>query len=111
MVKAEWGTKRRCLSCTAVFYDLKKTPILCPKCGVEFHPEVILKSRRSRPEEKVVPKPVAAVVPVEEEEVLADDAEGADAELIEDASELGEDEDDVAEVIPGATDDEPGPGV
>ena len=26
------GTKHRCQSCGALFYDLNKTPITCPKC-------------------------------------------------------------------------------
>ncbi len=30
------GVKRRCLSCAAAFFDLGRTPILCPKCGVDF---------------------------------------------------------------------------
>ena len=46
MAKAEWGTKRRCLSCGAAFYDLGKSPILCPKCGTEFNPEAAVKSSR-----------------------------------------------------------------
>ena len=36
-----------------------------------------------------------------------DDAEEEDEELIEDASELGEDEDDMAEVIDNVEDEEP----
>ena len=34
MVKASWGTKRTCQNCAARFYDLNKSPIKCPKCGV-----------------------------------------------------------------------------
>lgn len=33
MVKPEWGTKRSCISCTAVFYDLNQSSAPCPKCG------------------------------------------------------------------------------
>ena len=36
MPKPEWGTKRECSSCTVRFYDLGKTPIVCPKCGAVF---------------------------------------------------------------------------
>ena len=36
MPKPEWGTKRECSSCAARFYDLGKTPIVCPKCGAVF---------------------------------------------------------------------------
>lgn len=95
MAKADWGTKRQCASCGAPFYDLNKQPILCPKCGAEFHPEQLLKPRRTRPDEKpVVPKPA----PIPKEEPAAEE-ETAEEELIEDVTELGEDEDDMAEVI------------
>ena len=30
------GVKRKCLSCDAAFFDLGRTPILCPKCGADF---------------------------------------------------------------------------
>lgn len=32
MAKPEWGVKRTCQSCDTFFYDLKKDPIICPKC-------------------------------------------------------------------------------
>lgn len=46
MAKAELGTKRRCLSCAASFFDLNRTPVLCPKCGAAFQ---IVEYPRSRP--------------------------------------------------------------
>jgi uncharacterized protein (TIGR02300 family) len=120
MVKPEWGVKRICHSCGAPFYDLRHDPIVCPKCGSEYDPEAILKSRRTRAP-AVVEKVAAPVildeeagtetaveveeaeeVEEEEEEVAAEAAEGEeeeDEDTIEDASELGEDEDDMAEVI------------
>jgi uncharacterized protein (TIGR02300 family) len=30
------GTKRKCSSCAAKFYDLDKRPIVCPKCDTEL---------------------------------------------------------------------------
>ena len=106
MAKPEWGTKRRCTSCGTVFYDLKKEPIICPHCSVVHQPELLLKPRRGRPEEKPVVVPKPKPVPVEEVEVVAAGEAAEDEDFIEDASELGEDEDDVAEVIEGA-DEEP----
>ena len=123
MVKPEWGVKRICHSCGAPFYDLRHDPITCPKCGSEYDPEAILKSRRTRvpiPEEKEV-EPVAADEEADTETTETEEAEEAeeeeeapaaaseeeeDEELIEDASELGEDEDDMAEVIENIEDDE-----
>jgi uncharacterized protein (TIGR02300 family) len=122
MVKPEWGVKRICHSCSAPFYDLRRDPITCPKCGSQYDPEAILKSRRSRTPVAVeketapiildeeagteAPEVVeeAEEVEEEEEEVAAKATEGDEDEeeeedTIEDASELGEDEDDMAEVI------------
>jgi uncharacterized protein (TIGR02300 family) len=103
VTKPEWGTKRTCQSCSAHFYDLRKDPIHCPKCGATFDPEAILKSRRRAPEKVVAPiKPVKPVVVEELPDVEADvepaAAEEAD-DVIEDTSELGEDDEDIPETI------------
>ena len=105
MSKPEWGTKRTCQSCAAHFYDLRKDPIVCPKCGVTYDPEAVLKSRRGRVVEKVVvPKPVPEELPdVEVEEA---DIGDEDDSVMEDTSELGEDDEDVSEVIEGVEEDQ-----
>lgn len=102
MAKPEWGLKRTCQSCGAHFYDMRRDPIICPKCDTEFDPEAVLKSKRT----KVVaerPAPVEEAV-VEEaaegaDEELVEADEGEEEEIIEDTSELGEDDEDVADVI------------
>ena len=117
MAKPEWGVKRTCQSCSARFYDLARSPILCPKCGANVEPEVTFKARRqSSPvvEPKAAPiiRDVAVVdldetaeelEVVEEEEdgvaTPAEDGEEDESGLIEDASDLGEDDDDMAEVM------------
>jgi uncharacterized protein (TIGR02300 family) len=38
-MKAEWGTRRSCLKCQALFYDMQKSQIVCPKCGKGFTPK------------------------------------------------------------------------
>ena len=48
MVKPGWGIKRHCQACGVNFYDLKRSPIICPKCDAEFDPEASVKPRRSR---------------------------------------------------------------
>ena len=48
MSKLEWGIKRVCPSCSIKYYDFNKTPIICPKCGFEFDPDLLLKSRKGR---------------------------------------------------------------
>ncbi|HSR71240.1 MAG TPA: TIGR02300 family protein [Kiloniellales bacterium] len=98
MAKPEWGTKRVCQGCGAKFYDLNRNPIACPKCGTEFDPEALLKSRRNRsapkptPKEEVKPKPVPAVEDDVEVETTLGEEEEEDS-VLEDASDLGEDED------------------
>jgi uncharacterized protein (TIGR02300 family) len=47
MAKAELGEKRRCLSCSAPFFDLNRTPIVCPKCAAVF--QVVEIARSSSP--------------------------------------------------------------
>lgn len=34
--RPERGLKRTCQSCEARFYDLTRSPAICPKCGTEF---------------------------------------------------------------------------
>lgn len=122
MAKPEWGTKRICPSCGTRYYDLMRQPVICPKCATPFDPEAFLKSRRARPaapvEKEIAPVGAEELdtdveteeegdVAVEEEEALPlEEAEEEDEELLEDASELGEDEDDMAEVIENVEEDE-----
>ena len=121
MSKPEWGTKRQCQSCGTKFYDLKRPSINCPSCGAEVDRESPLKSRRSRASApKPVPaapaKPAVLVAAAENGETaedvelegagLTDDlADEADDDVIEDTSELGDD--DVSGVV-ASTDDEDG---
>ena len=69
MAHKDLGRKRRCASCGIKFYDLTKTPAVCPACGTEFDPEVLLKSRRGRVSAKVD----EARTPIKEEDVNDDD--------------------------------------
>ena len=110
MAKPEWGQKRACPGCGSRFYDLMRDPITCPNCGTTVDPTAFSKTRRSR---SVAAKPVAPapveVVAVAEAEAATDDDDAIeiaavaddddDDALIEDASELGEDENDVSDVI------------
>ena len=49
MVKPEWGRKRTCQVCGKKYYDLNKTPIICP-CpeAVEFDPDLLLKNKKGK---------------------------------------------------------------
>ena len=48
MAKPEWGKKRTCQSCGTKYYDLNKTPMICPSCGAEFDPDLMLKTRKGK---------------------------------------------------------------
>ena len=48
MAIPEWGKKRICLACNTKYYDLNKSPIICPSCGSEFDPDIYLKSRKGK---------------------------------------------------------------
>ena len=120
LAKPEWGTKRICPSCGTRYYDLLREQVICPKCSTPYDPEAFLKARRSRPvapvEKELAPvgDEAEADIEVEDAEVVEDEealplAEGdeeEEEELIEDASELGEDEDDMAEVIDNVEEEE-----
>ena len=105
MIKLEWGTKRACQSCTARFYDMRRSPIVCPKCGETF--EIHTPGRRTRNRNAVVDDIISK--PIEDDILIAeldlptdlddDLVEEDDDTLIEDTSDLGEDLDDMADVI------------
>ena len=48
MAKPEWGKKRTCQVCGKKYYDLNKSPIICPSCGAEFDPNDYLKSTKGK---------------------------------------------------------------
>lgn len=95
MVKLEWGTKRTCQSCSSRFYDLQKSPIVCPKCGATY--EIVTTSRRGR---KTASKAVAEDEVIDQDveldntddDALLDDDEDLDADL--DNVDIDKDEED-----------------
>lgn len=100
MTKLEWGTKRACQSCSARFYDLRRSPINCPKCGEIF--EIQTPGRRSRTRAAigdVVAKPLEDDLLIADlglpSDLEADLGEEGDDALMDDASDLGEDLDDL----------------
>ena len=96
MVKPEWGTKRICANCSAPFYDLKRHPIVCPKCEAVFDPAQLTRLKRSR---NTPPPEPAKKVEAKEETKKADDAEAVDEADVEDV-----DDDDDDSVLEDASD-------
>lgn len=122
MAKRELGAKHVCPECYTRFYDFERQPPLCPKCGAapsipatappepkeEGPPPETAEPRRDLAEDQ--PKqmdaddvPALTVADLTDgdddgDEVLKPVQGGeADDGVIEDASDLGEDEDDMSE--------------
>jgi len=118
VVKPEWGVKRTCHSCSAKFYDMRRDPVACPKCGTVLDLEALAKPKRSRAAavaEPKAPKAAPKRAPAEAELAEAGEelevevektGEDEEEEVLEDTSELGEDEYDVAEVIEGVNEED-----
>ncbi|MBX9634123.1 MAG: TIGR02300 family protein [Magnetospirillum sp.] len=85
MTVTERGTKRRCASCGAAFYDLNHPPITCPKCQSIYvaTPRLPLRAARPRPMEEAPPQIL------DDEKTI--DHQNEDGEIIED-DEIDEDE-------------------
>ena len=128
MAKPELGIKRLCASCGAKFYDLSKSPIVCPKCSTVY--EVTLPRAKSDGPRAAAPVAVVEPETAEAETVSLEEADAettgrakADVpesvddietdETIEDEdddstfiAEEEEGEDDVTDIIGDVTDDE-----
>ena len=76
MAKPELGTKRLCAGCGVKFYDLGKTPIVCPKCATVYE---VAPPPRGRSDARAAVAPVPEEV-VETPEVELVSLEEADAE-------------------------------
>ncbi len=96
MASSSLGIKRHCQSCGKNFYDLDKTPIVCPNCQITFDPEVLLKSSRV----KAVVQPVAKATEAKKDKNvdadLTEDIDAVDDDLENDDDMLDDDSDIVA---------------
>lgn len=113
MADADLGQKRACPSCNGKFYDLSKVPAVCPYCGATFNPDDLIRGRNRKPatqeepKEKPAEKPAADSETLDDDVALPDDLEDVevdsdgdeDDDVLEDASDLGEDESDLDEVM------------
>jgi uncharacterized protein (TIGR02300 family) len=99
MGKLELGTKCTCTGCQERFYDLNRSPAMCPKCGVRQPPE---KPRLFRPPRSTFGvgsqqrrPPVAVAIDDDVEPIGAAEIDAAD-----DASESDDEADDNIEIDP-----------
>ena len=85
------GNKHTCFRCTTKFYDLRRTPVLCPKCGADqkeapppqTSPAALQAARRARRDEFGDPDLF---------ERNRDDVEEIGAEPDDGAAKIGDDE-------------------
>ncbi|MFZ5836268.1 MAG: TIGR02300 family protein [Pseudomonadota bacterium] len=99
VAKPEWGTKRQCPACGGRFYDLGKVdPVVCIKCDNAFEPEILLKPRRGRPDDKAVETVKAAVLDDLEADEIDTDGDTVSLEELDD-QDVDVDEDDDAAVV------------
>ncbi len=113
------GMKRTCQSCEERFYDLEKTPILCPHCNAKYviasSPAALAalqaeeKAALRKPKKIIVADDEATELPaVEGEEALAD-VETDDTPAADDETFLEEEEEEgagVASIIGGPAEGE-----
>lgn len=90
MSKDRLGSKHICESCGIKFYDLNKSPIVCPKCDHAVQPEVVVAKPPAAKEEPEKPAPETDEVESEDEDTVGLE------DLLEDESDDDLD-DDLAE--------------
>lgn len=90
MGRPELGSKCVCASCAERFYDLRRTPPVCPKCGAEY----------TAPKPRML-RPMRGTVESRQQAAKADVAPAEDVADDEDEEEPvdADDDDDDADVI------------
>jgi uncharacterized protein (TIGR02300 family) len=96
MPAKDLGTKHTCFKCSTKFYDLKKLPAICPKCGADQKDTPVVKPPTASEKRARAAARSAAPVPAEgdeaDTEVIADEDDvETDAEADDDE---GEDDDE-----------------
>tara|TARA_B100000989_G_scaffold156385_1_gene116768 strand:- start:210 stop:644 length:435 start_codon:yes stop_codon:yes gene_type:complete len=90
MAKPEWGRKRTCQVCGKKYYDLNKSPMICPSCGAHFDTDLFLKNKKSK---TVLPK-----VSTRNENDLSEDISNIDDIEASPDSEVVTDDDPLLEI-------------
>ncbi len=114
MAKPELGAKRQCQSCGVKFFDLNKSPILCPKCGAVFHAAPLTRATRVAETEEEAEVDKETLETVSLDEVAADESKIETVDIDEDVEiedeadvddtfleEEEEEDDDVTGLIDG----------
>lgn len=97
MAKPELGTKRHCQACEARFFDLNRSPIVCPKCATVFKPVAPVAARAAARAAPVVRDDEEKETDtVEAETVSLEDAEAGEGAVPADVDVDAEDDDETA---------------
>ena len=83
VAKPELGTKRLCPSCGSKYYDLDRSPIVCPKCGTVFTAAAVQLRAKAAPIEEEEPE-VEENLPVDFVSLEEADAEQGGGEEVPD---------------------------
>lgn len=100
MGRPQLGTKCTCTGCQERFYDLNRSPAVCPKCGAQQPPERPRAARvppRGSFGSRMQPRQVPALAVAEDEVEPADTSDADDDE----ADDVDDDIDDDLEIEPG----------
>jgi uncharacterized protein (TIGR02300 family) len=65
MAKPEWGIRRKCIDCGSAFYDFKKEPPVCPKCGSTQEKKEVIEILENQDDD----------IPQNEDEIIVDNLE------------------------------------
>ena len=106
MASSSLGVKRHCQSCGKNFYDLDKTPIVCPNCQTTFDPEVLLKSSRVKAAVQPVAKASETKKDKNIDEDLTEDIDTVNDDIENDDDMLDDDSDIAAITSSDMSDDE-----
>lgn len=92
------GTKRECPACKNKFYDLGKTPAICPKCQFSYDPNAVKPAATLK--KQPAPKKKPSILDDEDDLDLSefnDDTDGGVPEL-EELDDMDDDLDSLGEV-------------
>jgi uncharacterized protein (TIGR02300 family) len=119
VAKPELGNKHQCQQCGTKFFDLNKTPVVCPKCGTIFHAVALSRAAQRATatveEDDVEAEGAPELVSLEDAEadadkvaVVVDDDVEVEDEAADDTflEEEEEDPDDVTGLIDGDLEDD-----
>ena len=95
MGRPELGTKCTCTGCHERFYDLNRSPAVCPKCGAEQPPEKprVLRQARAPFGSRMQAQPAPVAVDDDVGSAEASDVEDDDDEGVPEADDDTDDDD------------------